>query len=125
MMKFHTWTIGAAWCGDYGCSAEPEGFDYLIEYSPLHNIKAQQYPATLITTANHDDRVVPHHSFKYAAQLQHVAGKENKKPLYIRIETSAGHGAGKSLTKSIEEMIDLYMFTANEMGIRFMPDKTK
>ncbi|KAF0975107.1 hypothetical protein FDP41_005860 [Naegleria fowleri] len=119
MLKFHTWTIGAAWCSDYGCSSDSKGFDYLIEYSPLHNIKAQKYPAVLVTTANHDDRVVPHHSFKYTAQLQHVAGPVNEAPLLIRIETSAGHGAGKSLQKVIEEMADIYLFVANEMGIRF------
>ncbi|KAL9648103.1 hypothetical protein ABK040_007469 [Willaertia magna] len=119
MLKFHTWTIGSAWISDYGCSSDPEGFDYLIKYSPLHNIKEQQYPAVLVTTANHDDRVVPHHSFKYTAQLQHVCGKSNTKPLLVRIETSAGHGAGKSLTKSIEEICDIYIFAASEMGIKF------
>ncbi|EFC48850.1 prolyl oligopeptidase family protein [Naegleria gruberi] len=119
MLKFHTWTIGHAWCSDYGCSSDPKGFDYLSAYSPLHNIKPQKYPAVLVTTANHDDRVVPHHSFKYTAQLQHVAGPVNESPLLCRIEVNAGHGAGKSLAMSIREMVDVYMFAAANMGVKY------
>lgn len=88
-------------------------------YSPLHNIKPQKYPAVLVTTANHDDRVVPHHSFKYTAQLQHVAGPVNESPLLCRIEVNAGHGAGKSLAMSIREMVDVYMFAAANMGVKY------
>ena len=114
MLRYHEFTIGWAWAGDYGRSDEPEAFDYLIKYSPLHNIKAVDYPATLVTTADHDDRVVPAHSFKYAATLQEYHTGDD--PVMIRIETSAGHGAGKPTSKRIEEAADILSFMFYNMG---------
>ncbi len=115
MLRYHKFTIGWAWATDYGRSDNPEHFPFLMDYSPLHNVKPNtSYPATLITTADHDDRVVPAHSFKFAATLQ-----ENHKginPVLIRIETSAGHGAGKSTKKQIEEAADKMAFTLFNMG---------
>lgn len=109
MLRFHKFTIGWAWTPDYGSSDDPEGFEYLYAYSPLHNIKqGVDYPATLVTTADHDDRVVPGHSFKYAAALQ--AAHAGKDPVLIRIETRAGHGAGKPTSKRIAEAADLWAF---------------
>ena len=105
MLRFHKFTIGWAWVDDYGSSDDPEQFKALLAYSPLHNIKPGTcYPPTLITTADHDDRVVPAHSFKFAAALQ--AAQSCDKPVLIRIETKAGHGAGKPTTKLIEEAAD-------------------
>lgn len=117
MLRYHQFTIGWAWAGDYGRSDDPEDFDYLIKYSPLHNIKAVDYPATLVTTADHDDRVVPAHSFKYAAQLQDLHTGE--KPVMIRIETSAGHGAGKPTSKRIEEAADILSFMFHNINESF------
>jgi len=115
MLRFHKFTIGWNWIADYGSSDNPEEFKALYAYSPLHNIKdGQQYPATLITTADHDDRVVPAHSFKYAATLQEKAGTEN--PVLIRIETKSGHGAS-NVTKQIETTADIYAFIMHNMGI--------
>lgn len=109
MLRFHKFTIGWAWVPDYGSSDDPEAFEYLYAYSPLHNIKpGTDYPATLITTADHDDRVVPGHSFKYAAALQ--AAHAGDDPVLIRIETRAGHGAGKPTSKRIAEAADLWAF---------------
>jgi prolyl oligopeptidase len=109
MLRFHKFTIGWAWKSDYASSETKEGFDTLIKYSPLHNLKpGTKYPPTLITTADHDDRVVPAHSFKFAATLQ--AAQAGDAPVLIRIETKAGHGAGKPTTKLIEERADLYAF---------------
>ena len=105
MLRFHKFTIGWAWCSDYGSPDNPEEFEALYAYSPLHNLKAETvYPSTLITTADHDDRVVPAHSFKFAAALQAAHGGDN--PVLIRIETKAGHGAGKPTSKRIEEVTD-------------------
>ena len=116
MLRFHKFTIGWNWIADYGSSDVPEEFKALYAYSPLHNIKAGvKYPATLITTADHDDRVVPAHSFKYAATLQKAASREN--PVLIRIETSSGHGAS-NVTKQIEATSDIYAFLMHNMGIR-------
>jgi prolyl oligopeptidase len=109
MLRYHQFTIGWAWATDYGRSDNPKDFAYLIKYSPLHNLKAQAYPATLITTADHDDRVVPAHSFKFASALQ--ASNNGLNPQLIRIETSAGHGAGKPTSKKIEEGTDILAFT--------------
>lgn len=115
MLKFHKFTIGWAWMDDYGNPEEEEMFKYLLGYSPLHNLKeGTDYPSTMITTADHDDRVVPAHSFKFAARLQEVHAGDD--PVLIRIETKAGHGAGKSLTKKLEEEADLYSFMFFEMG---------
>lgn len=118
MLRYHKFTIGAAWASDYGTADEsPEMFRYLLKYSPVHNVKAKtEYPATFITTADHDDRVVPAHSFKFAAQLQEKqAGSD---PILIRIETSAGHGAGTPVNKRIEKQADSFSFTLWNMGIK-------
>jgi prolyl oligopeptidase len=120
MLRFHKFTIGHHWCSDYGCSDKKDNFEYLIKYSPLHTVKDQQYPSVLITTSDHDDRVVPLHSFKFAAELQHTAGAKNKRPLLIRIETKAGHGAGKPLTKVIEETVDTLVFVAKELELTYV-----
>ncbi len=109
MLRYHKFTVGWGWAVEYGSSDKKEDFDYLIKYSPLHNVKPNKYPATLITTADHDDRVVPAHSFKFAATLQ-----ENQKgnlPALIRIDSKAGHGAGKPITKQIDEWTDVLSFT--------------
>ncbi len=109
MLRFHKFTIGRAWVSDYGSPDEAADFAVLRKYSPLHNIrKGVSYPATLVMTADHDDRVVPSHSFKYAAALQHA--QEGRAPILIRIETSAGHGAGKPTSKRIEEGVDMLAF---------------
>ena len=115
MLRFHKFTIGWNWIADYGSSDNAEEFKALYAYSPLHNIKkGVKYPATLITTADHDDRVVPAHSFKYAATLQELASKET--PILIRIETKSGHGAS-SLTKSLETAADVYAFMLHSMKV--------
>ncbi|MEB3339003.1 MAG: prolyl oligopeptidase family serine peptidase, partial [Leptolyngbyaceae bacterium] len=109
MLRFHLFTIGWAWTSDYGSPDNPEEFPTLYAYSPLHNLKpGTAYPATLITTADHDDRVVPAHSFKFAAALQ--AAHAGEAPVLIRIETKAGHGAGKPTAKVIEEISDRWAF---------------
>ena len=108
MLRYHTWTIGWAWVPEYGSSAEPGAFKWLYAYSPLHNLRKASYPATLVTTADHDDRVVPAHSFKFAAELQH--NQQGDAPVMIRIETKAGHGAGKPTTKRIDEAADRWAF---------------
>lgn len=109
MLRFHRFTIGWAWVSDYGSSEDPEMFPHLLAYSPLHNLRTGScHPATLVTTADHDDRVVPGHSFKYAAALQAAQGCD--RPVLIRIETRAGHGAGKPTDKLIEEAADLLAF---------------
>ena len=116
MLRFHRFTIGWGWVSEYGSADNADEFSYLAAYSPLHNIKAgTEYPATLITTADHDDRVVPGHSFKFAATLQ--AAQAGPKPILIRIETSAGHGAGTPTSKQIEEAADSYAFLVKELGI--------
>ncbi|WP_316807614.1 prolyl oligopeptidase family serine peptidase [Pedobacter agri] len=116
MLRYHKFTVGWGWAVEYGTSDKKEDFDYLIKYSPLHNIKTGvNYPATLITTADHDDRVVPAHSFKFAATLQEKYKGEN--PILIRIETKAGHGAGKPTTKMIEEASDVWSFVFQNLGM--------
>ncbi|WP_127845954.1 prolyl oligopeptidase family serine peptidase [Psychroflexus aestuariivivens] len=116
MLRYHTFTSGAGWAYDYGTSEDsPEMFHYLRGYSPLHNIKGEtEYPATLITTGDHDDRVVPAHSFKFAAELQSKQSGNN--PTLIRIETNAGHGAGKPTEMIIQEYADIFAFTFYNMG---------
>ena len=118
MLRYHTFTAGAGWAYDYGTSDQSkEMFEYLKAYSPLHNVKeGVEYPATLITTADHDDRVVPAHSFKFAAELQ--AKQAGKNPVLIRIETNAGHGAGTPVTKQIEQATDVFSFILYNMGIK-------
>ena len=109
MLRYHLFTIGHGWVVEYGSSAVKEQFDYLIKYSPLHNLReGVEYPATLVTTGDHDDRVVPAHSFKFAAELQHC--HKGKNPVLIRIDTNAGHGAGKPTSKRIEEIADTFAF---------------
>jgi len=117
MLRYHKFTIGWAWASDYGTSEDPEGFEYLHAYSPLHNVRpGVQYPSTLITTADRDDRVVPAHSFKFAAELQEQHAGDN--PVLIRIETRAGHGAGKPTSMIIQEAADRWAFVAHETGLR-------
>ncbi len=116
MLRFHKFTIGWAWCSEYGSPEDPEEFKALYAYSPLHNLKdGIAYPATMITTADHDDRVVPAHSFKFAAALQ--AAHQGENPVLIRIETKAGHGAGKPTTKQIEEIADRWAFLVRSLNI--------
>ena len=110
MLRFHKFTIGWAWVGDYGSSENEEEFSYIYKYSPIHNIKSNvDYPAVLVTTADHDDRVVPAHSFKYIATLQEKQ-KNSKNPMLIRIQTDAGHGAGKPTAIAIQEVADMFSF---------------
>lgn len=119
MLKFHKYTIGAAWCSDYGCSDNPEDFDYLYAYSPLHNVpKDKVLPPTLLLTGDHDDRVVPLHSFKFAAELQHTL-PDNPNPLLMRVALKAGHGAGKSTQQRIEEAVDRWGFVAITMDLKW------
>lgn len=121
MLRYHTFTAGAGWAYDYGTSEQSkEMFDYLLAYSPVHNVKAGvSYPATMVTTADHDDRVVPAHSFKFAAELQ--AKDAGVNPQLIRIETNAGHGAGTPVSKQIEQMADIFSFTLYNMGYKQLP----
>jgi len=117
MLRFHKFTIGHAWTSDYGSSEDRDGFGYLYKYSPLHNIKRDtKYPAVLVTTADHDDRVVPAHSFKYTAAMQ--AAQAGRAPILARIETKAGHGAGKPTSKQIEELADIYGFLVKILGMK-------
>lgn len=115
MLRYHKFTIGGSWSSDYGTSDDPVQFKNLIKYSPLHNVRDTAYPATMITTADHDDRVVPAHSLKFAATLQeHQKGKE---PILIRIDHNAGHGGGKPLSKVIDEWGDIYSFVMYNLGM--------
>ncbi|HQG63476.1 MAG TPA: prolyl oligopeptidase family serine peptidase [Bacteroidales bacterium] len=118
MLRYHKFTAGAGWAYDYGTSDDdPEMFNYLLRYSPVHNVReGTSYPATFITTADHDDRVVPAHSFKFAARLQ--SAQAGPDPVLIRIETNAGHGAGTPVSKSIEQYADIFSFTLWNMGIK-------
>ena len=116
MLRFHLFTIGWAWASDYGCASDPAQFPALYAYSPYHNIRPGIcYPPTFITTADHDDRVVPGHSFKYAARLQ--AAQDCANPILIRVETKAGHGAGKPTAKLIEETADTWAFLVRALGL--------
>jgi prolyl oligopeptidase len=116
MLRYHKFTAGAGWAYDYGTSEESkEMFDYLYKYSPVHNVKEAEYPATMITTADHDDRVVPAHSFKFAAAIQEM--NKGKNPVLIRIETKAGHGAGKSIEQIIAEQTDKWSFMFYNIGL--------
>ncbi len=117
MLRYHTFTAGAGWAYDYGTAEDSkEMFEYLYAYSPVHNVKeGVNYPATLITTGDHDDRVVPAHSFKFAAELQAKQGGNN--PVLIRIETDAGHGAGTPVSKTIEQYADIFAFALYNMGV--------
>ncbi|WP_111622969.1 prolyl oligopeptidase family serine peptidase [Arenibacter echinorum] len=123
MLRYHTFTAGAGWAYDYGTSEDNlEMFNYLKGYSPIHNVrKGIEYPATMITTGDHDDRVVPAHSFKFAAELQDKQTGEN--PTLIRIEVNAGHGAGTPVSKTIEQNVDIFGFTLFNMGFKELPNK--
>ncbi len=117
MLRYHKFTIGWAWVPEYGSADSAAQFDYLIRYSPLHNLApGTDYPATMVTTADHDDRVVPGHSFKFAAALQ--AASAGRRPALIRIESKAGHGAGKPTAKIIEEQADRWAFLSRNLGMR-------
>lgn len=118
MLRYHTFTAGAGWAYDYGTSEQSkEMFEYIKGYSPVHNVKAgTKYPATMITTGDHDDRVVPAHSFKFAAELQAKQAGDN--PVLIRIDVNAGHGAGKSVAATIQENVDMQVFTLYNMGVK-------
>jgi len=120
MLRFHKFTIGNQWCSDYGCADNLEDFKYLIKYSPVHNVpKGKPFPAVLLVTADHDDRVPPLHSYKYIAALQNELGNEpyQSSPLLIRIDTKAGHGGGRPTAKIIEEQADVYSFIAYSLGL--------
>ena len=120
MLRFHRFTIGWAWTSDYGSSDDPEEFKAIYKYSPLHNLKpGTKYPPTLILTADHDDRVVPAHSFKFAATMQ--AAQAGAAPVLIRIETKAGHGAGKPTSKAIDEVADEWSFLVKALGMKEDP----
>ncbi len=118
MLRYHTFTAGAGWAYDYGTSEQSkEMFEYIKGYSPVHNVKAGvKYPATMVTTGDHDDRVVPAHSFKFAAELQAKQAGDN--PVLIRIDVNAGHGAGKSVAATIQENVDMQVFTLYNMGVK-------
>ncbi|MFD0761575.1 prolyl oligopeptidase family protein [Lutibacter aestuarii] len=124
MLRYHTFTAGAGWAYDYGTSEDSkEMFEYLKGYSPVHNVKeGVEYPATMVTTGDHDDRVVPAHSFKFAAELQ--AKQSGSNATLIRIETNAGHGAGTPVSKTIEQYADIFGFTLYNMGYKELPSKT-
>jgi prolyl oligopeptidase len=117
MLRFHLFTIGRAWSVDYGNSESKEEFDCLYKYSPLHNLKKANYPSTLILTGDHDDRVVPAHSFKFAATLQKANIGTN--PTLIRIDVNAGHGAGKPTDKQIAEFADMWSFVFFNLGMSY------
>ncbi|XP_068567402.1 prolyl endopeptidase-like [Cebidichthys violaceus] len=127
MLKFHKFTIGHAWTTDYGCSDDPEQFKWLIKYSPLHNLpqspySGPPYPAILLLTADHDDRVVPLHTLKYCAALQHGVGSSpvQRQPLMVRVDTQSGHGAGKPTTKAILEDTHIFSFIAETLGLSWI-----
>ncbi|HSF17012.1 MAG TPA: prolyl oligopeptidase family serine peptidase [Vicinamibacteria bacterium] len=122
MLRFQKFTIGWAWVSDYGSSEKRDQFPALLAYSPYHNLRPSAYfPATLVTTADHDDRVVPGHSFKYAARLQEIHGDEPR-PMLIRIQTQAGHGAGKPTSMVIEEQADRWAFVMENLGMKWPVD---
>jgi prolyl oligopeptidase len=125
MLRYHTFTAGAGWAYDYGTAADSkEMFDYLKGYSPVHNVKKDtKYPATLITTGDHDDRVVPAHSFKFAAELQEK--QAGSAPVLIRIEINAGHGLGTPIAKTIAQYAAIFSFTLFNMGFKELPNPTK
>ena len=118
MLRYHIFTAGAGWGYDYGAADQSkEMLKYLKNYSPVHNLKAGvQYPATLVTTGDHDDHVVPAHSYKFVAELQDKQTGSN--PTLIRIETNAGHGAGTPTSKIIDQYADIFGFTLHNMGVK-------
>jgi prolyl oligopeptidase len=114
MLRFHKFTIGWAWQAEYGKPDDPDDFKNLLKYSPYHNLKPNNYPATMVITSDHDDRVVPSHSYKFAAALQ--SSQNGSAPTLIRIESKAGHGAGTPTSKRIEAIVDKYAFLAKALG---------
>lgn len=127
MLKFHKFTIGHAWTTDYGCPDDPEQFKWLIKYSPLHNLppapySGPPYPAVLLLTADHDDRVVPLHTLKYCAALQHGVGRSagQRQPLMVRVDARSGHGAGKPTSKAIAEETHIFSFIAETLGLSWI-----
>ena len=123
MLRFHRFTIGHAWCSDYGCADRAGDFDWLIRYSPLHNVRPPppgvQFPSVLLLTGEHDDRVVPLHSLKYAAELQHQLCRrdsEQRNPVLLRVDTRTGHSAGKPTDKLLQETATIYAFMHRAMG---------
>ncbi len=117
MLRFHLFTIGRAWSVDYGCSENKNEFECLVKYSPLHNVKQAKYPATLVLTGDHDDRVVPAHSFKFIATLQ--KNNVGVNPTIIRVDANAGHGSGKPTSKQIEEFADMWSFVFYNLGMSY------
>ena len=117
MLRYQYFTIGRYWSIDYGTSENKEEFDCLIKYSPLHNVKEVEYPCTLVMTGDHDDRVVPAHSFKFAAELQ--SKHKGNNPMMIRIDVNAGHGSGKPTAKQIEEFSDMWSFVFYNLGVEY------
>jgi prolyl oligopeptidase len=115
MLRYHKFTVGWGWAVEYGSSDSSKYFKYLYGYSPLHNVKEAHYPATMVMTADHDDRVVPAHSFKFIATLQEKNRGEN--PMLIRIGMKAGHGAGKPISKIIDEQTDKWAFLFFNTGV--------
>ena len=121
MLRFHKFTIGYAWCSDYGCADEnEEEFKYMLAYSPVHNTHRIRdrvdIPALMVCTADHDDRVVPLHSYKFAAAMQRDVSPKNERPILIRIDVNAGHGAGKPTEKVIDEYGEVWAFVAKHTG---------
>ena len=114
MLKYHKFTIGWAWAVEYGNSEDSTNFQNLVRYSPYHNIMEKNYPATMVFTADHDDRVVPAHSFKFISRLQEK--QQGAKPTHIRIDVDAGHGAGKPTHMQIAEWADIWAFILENMG---------
>jgi len=126
MLRYQLFTIGHSWVSEYGSSEDPIHFPNVFSYSPLHNIKFPegseiQYPAVLVTTSDHDDRVVPSHSYKYTAELQYRIGANDKQtqPLLLRVETDAGHGAGSPISKLIDEQVDILSFLTESLDLAF------
>ena len=115
MLRFHKFTIGWAWTSEYGSADNAEQFPALLAYSPYHNIAERDYPATMVMTADHDDRVVPLHSFKFGALLQDR--QTGDAPIIMRIESKAGHGAGKPTAMKIDEFADIYSFLMHSFGL--------
>jgi prolyl oligopeptidase len=116
MLRYHRFTAGKYWVSEYGSAEDPEMFDTLFAYSPYHRIFRRAYPAVLVSTADHDDRVVPAHSFKYTARLQ--AAQKGRAPILIRIETKAGHGAGMPTSKRIDGVADRWTFLARNLRMK-------
>jgi prolyl oligopeptidase len=120
LTRFHRFTIGWAWTSDYGSPDDPDDLEVLLRYSPYHRVeKGVRYPATLVTTGDTDDRVVPAHSYKFAAALQHAQGGDA--PVLLRVDVSAGHGAGKPVGKLLDERADVLAFHAHHLGLEVPP----